>query len=426
MNINLRLAAAAALSWLILAANAGAETQLLDQVVAIVDDDVVMASELRDRIQVVTENLEARGVEIPAEDVLIRETLDRLILESIQLQMGARVGVRIADPQLNGAIARIAAGNGMNLEQFQAALEAEGQSYTAMREQIRREMILQRVQSGNVNQRIQITPQEVENFLGTEEGQKMSQPQYRLLHALLPVSGDAYGNEEAAAEAHVQGVLRRIRAGEPFDQAIQSSNGQYRFTGGDLGWRSKDDLPSVLSDAAPPLAKGETSDPIRSESGFHLIYMVDKRGAEQVVSQTHVRHILVKPSEIMTEQQALQLVTDLKARVNAGADFAELAREYSEDIGSAQEGGDLGWTSPGQMVPEFEKAMAQTEVGSISDPVQSQFGWHIIEVLERRRQDITEEAIQNKAMEYLHQRKYQEELDAWLRRIRDEAYVDIK
>lgn len=426
MNIRTCLTSIAAAALLTILPPAEAATELLDQVVAIVDDDVIMASELRERIQVVTENLEARGVELPAEDVLVRETLDRLILESIQLQMGARVGVRISDGQLNAAVQRIAAGSGMNLEQFQAALEQEGQSYAGMRDQIRREMILQRVQSGNVNQRVQITPQEVENFLATEEGQKVAQPQYRILHALLAVPNDASEAEESRAEAHVEALLRRIRSGEPFDQVIASSDGPYRFTGGDLGWRSKDDLPSLLSDAAPPLDRGETSDPIRSDSGIHLIYMADKRGNAQMVSQTHVRHILVKSSEIMTDQQARQLVGDLKARAEAGTDFGELAKEYSEDIGSAQEGGDLGWTSPGQMVPEFEAMMAKTAVGSISDPVRSQFGWHVIEVLDRREQDITEEAIQNKAMEYLHQRKYQEELDAWLQRIRDEAYVDIK
>ncbi len=426
MNIRTCLTSIAAAALLVLLSPAEAATELLDQVVAIVDDDVIMASELRERIGVVTENLEARGVELPTEDVLVRETLDRLILENIQLQMGARVGVRISDAQLNAAVQRIAAGNGMNLEQFQSALEQEGQSYAAMRDQIRREMVLQRVQSGNVNQRVQITPQEVENFLATEEGQKLAQPQYRILHALLAVPNDASDAEESAADAHVQALLRRIRGGQPFDEVIASSDGRYRFTGGDLGWRSKDDLPSLLSDAAPPLARGETSDPIRSDSGIHLIYMADKRGNSQMVSQTHVRHILIKSSEIMTDQQARQLVGDLKARAEAGTDFGELAKEYSEDIGSAQEGGDLGWTSPGQMVPEFEAMMKKTPVGSISAPVKSQFGWHVIEVLDRREQDMTEEAIQNKAMEYLHQRKYQEELDAWLQRIRDEAYVDIK
>ena len=405
---------------------AQAATETLDQVVAVVDDDIIMASELRERVAAVNENLAARGVEPPAEDVLIRETLDRLILESIQVQKGARVGVRIPDAQLNATMQQIAAQNGMNLDDFRVALQQQGQSYAGMREQIRKEMIIQRVQGGNVNQRIQITEQEVDNFLATEEGQKLTQPEYRILHALLAVSPSASDGEVAAAEAHVNQVLGKVRSGTPFDEAV-SAPGPYAFSGGDLGWRKLDDLPTLLSDVAPNLSQGETSDPVRSDSGFHLVYMAAVRGGgSQMVNQTQVRHILIKPSEILTEDQARDQAAELKARAEGGEDFAELAREYSEDIGSAQEGGDLGWTSPGQMVPEFDEAMAATEVGAISDPVRSQFGWHVLEVLDRREQDMSEQAMRNKAMNYLHDRKYQEELDAWLRQIRDEAFVDIK
>jgi peptidyl-prolyl cis-trans isomerase SurA len=405
---------------------ARAETVMLDQVVAIVDDDIVLASELRERLASVTESLEARGVELPPEDVLIRETLDRLILDSIQLQKGTRVGIRISDAQLNAAMQRIAAQNRMTPEQFRAAVEQQGQSYAEMREQVRREMIIQRVQAGNVNQRIQISEQEVDNFLATAEGQKLTRPEYHLLHALLPLSSSASDAEVAAARAEVERLLGRIRAGAPFEQVIGASGGRYTFRGGDLGWRNAADLPSLFADIAPGLARGETSDPIRSDSGFHLIYMADKRGGQQVVNQTRVSHILIKPSEILDDEQAREKVAALKARAEGGEDFATLAREYSDDIGSAQEGGDLGWTSPGQMVPEFEQAMAATPVGAISDPVRTPFGWHILQVQERRKQDMTDEAIRAKAMDYLHNRKYQEELDAWLRQIRDEAYVDIK
>ena len=206
-----------------------------------------------------------------------------------------------------------------------------------------------------------------------------------------------------------------------------SAPGAYTFSGGSLGWRKLDDLPSLFSDVAPDLQKGETSEPVRSDSGFHLIYMYDRRGGESMmINQTKVRHILVKPSEIMTDDEARDLAAELKARVLAGEDFGELAKEYSEDIGSAQEGGELGWTSPGQMVPEFDAAMRATSVGEISDPVRSQFGWHILEVTDRREEDMTDKATRNMAMNYLHNRKYQEELDAWLRQIRDEAFVDIK
>ena len=426
MNTSKALSALALIGACYLAPALQAATELIDQVVAIVDDDIIMASELRERVASVTENLNARGIKLPPEDEIIRETLDRLILESIQLQMGTRVGVRISDAQLNQAVSRIAAQNRMSLEDFRQALEDSGQSYPQMREQVRREMVIQRVQAGNVNQRIQITDQEVDNFIATETGQKLTQPEYHLFHALLPVSPGASDADVAAAKREAERVLARIRGGADFQQVVSSNKPPYQFSGGDLGWRKLDDLPSLFSDVAPTLAQGKTSDPIRSDSGFHLVYMAETRGGEAMVAQTQVRHILVKPSEIMTDDQARQFAQDLKNRALAGEDFGELAREYSEDIGSAQEGGDLGWTSPGQMVPEFEAMVAKTEVGEIADPVRTQFGWHVLEVTGRRNQDMTDQASRAKAMDYLHNRKYQEELDAWLRQIRDEAFVDIK
>ena len=426
MNIRTLLVAASLAVSLALAPALHAATELVDQVVAIVDDDIIMASELRERIEALKESLNSRGMELPPEDTLIRETLDRLILESIQLQKGLRVGVRISDAQLNAAIQNIAAQNRMSQEEFIAALEQQGQSYPQMREQVRREMIIQRVQGGNVSQRIQISPKEIDNFLATEDGKKLTQSEYHLLHGLLPVSPDASPAEVAEAKAYVEQQLKKIRAGQSFEDVLRSSDGKYRFTGGDLGWRKAEDLPSLFSDIAPALPKGATSDPIRSPSGFHLIYMQELRGGEQIVAQTEVRHILVKPSEILTDDQARELVASLRARAEAGEEFADLAREYSEDIGSAQEGGELGWTMPGQMVPEFQEAMDATAVGEISDPIRTQFGWHILMVEGRRDQDVTSDAVRKKAADYLHNRKYQEELDAWLQQIRDEAFVDIK
>ena len=426
MNIKTLLLAASLATALTTAPALQANTEVIDQVVAIVDDDIIMASELRERVTAVTENLKARDVQMPPEDTLIRETLDRLILESIQLQKGTRVGVRISDAQLNSAMQRIAAQNRMDLDQFRQALEQQGQSYVAMREQVRREMIIQRVQGGNVNQRIQITDKEVDNFLATPEGQKITQPEYHIVHALLAISPQASAAEAAAAQAYVDQMVKRIRAGESFEQVMGSSTGQYTFSGGDLGWRKLDDLPTLFSNVAPSLAAGQTADPIRSDSGLHIIYMAEKRGGEQMVAQTEVRHILIKPSEIMTDDQARELVVELKARALAGEDFGDLAREYSEDIGSAQEGGELGWTSPGQMVPEFDATMQKTAIDEISDPIRTQFGWHILQVEGRRENDMTNEATRAKAMDHLHNRKYQEELDAWLRQIRDEAFVDIK
>lgn len=404
---------------------APAATEMLDQVVAIVDDDVIMASELRERLAVVAENLSARGVETPPEDELIREVLDRLILESIQTQMGDRFGVRISDVQLDGAMQRIAAQNRMTPEHFAATLEQEGRSYAEIRENIRREMVIQRVQQGNVSQRIQITDQEIDNYLSTEEGQKLVQPEYRIVHALLPVESGASQSAIDASGKYCAELVARIQGGEDFDALIVGST-EYTFSGGDLGWRKLDDLPSLFQGLAKELSTGETADLLRSPSGWHIVKMMDRRGAELTVKQTKARHILIKPSEILSDQQARQQILDLKARIEAGEDFAALAREHSEDIGSAQEGGELGWINPGQMVPEFENTMASTETGGLSQPVRSEFGWHLIEALDRREKDMSAEMRRAQINQHLHNRKYQEELDVWLRKIRDEAFVDIK
>ena len=412
---------------LTLAAPTGwAETILLDSVVAIVEDDVIMASELRDRMQILKNNLEAQGRQLPPDDVMVRETLDRLILESIQIQKGRRAGVRISDAQLNSAFNRIAAQRRMTLDQFRQGLEAEGESYQAMRENVRQELIIQRVQGGNVSQRIQISDEEIDNFIESEEGRAMMSEEYHLVHALLPVATDVTPQQEDSIKAYVDDLYDRIVGGETFESVISSSGGEFTFQGGDLGWRKRDDLPSLFADVAPNLEVNQTSEPIRSPSGYHLIYLAEKRGGSMVIQQTHVRHILLKPSAIRTNEETQALAADLRAEILADDNFEELAREFSEDIGSAQEGGDLGWTSPGQMVAEFENVMDSTEVNDVSQPFQSQFGWHILQPLERRQEDVSATVIRNRAGDVLHKRKYQEELDAWLRKIRDEAFVDIK
>jgi len=417
---------AAAVSFTAPAPSAVAATEILDQVVAVVDDDVVMASELRERVQTILQNIDARGMEAPPEDELIRDVLDRLILESIQMQMGERFGVRISDAQLDAAMARVAGQSNLSPQQFAVLLEQQGESYAEVRETIRREMVIQRVQQGSVNQAIEISDQEIENYLSTEEGQKLVQPEYRIIHALLPEPSDTSPETLERHRAHCEELVARIRAGEDFDAVIGGSTGEYTFNGGDLGWRKLDDLPTIFQDVAQELKSGEIADVFRSPSGYHIVKMADRRGAELTIAQTKVRHILVKPSEILTDDQARERVEELKTRIEAGEDFAALAREYSEDIGSAAEGGELGWTNPGQMVPEFENMMQSTPTGEVSDPVRSQFGWHILEVEDRREKDMTEEMRRAQIQEFLHQRKYEEELEVWLRKIRDEAFVDIK
>ena len=417
--------AALTLALMVMSVAAQADFQPLDSVVAIVEDDVIMSSELRERLNMVRASLEAQDRELPDQNLLVRETLDRLVLESIQLQMATRAGVRISDAQLNDSVARVAAQNRMSVDQFRIQLEKQGQSYGAMRANIERELILQRVQAGNVNQRIQITEQEALNYLESEEGEALTSEQYHLVHALLPMP-EGTPLSESAAKAHVEKMYQRIKSGEDFGRVIGSSQDPYLFTGGDLGWRKASEVPSLFTEVAPTLQPGQSSAPIRSSSGFHLVLMAEKRGGSTIVSQNRVRHILIKPSTIRDNEQTRIFVTRLRQQIVDGADFAELAKANSEDIGSAQEGGELGWTNPGQMVPEFEKMMNEVELGAVSEPFASQFGWHILQVEERRQEDMTALVAKNRAREVLHQRKYQEELDAWLRKIRDEAFVDIK
>ena len=401
-----------------------AQVELLDQVVAIVDDDIILASELQERVQGVRSTMESRGVEAPSDDVLIRETLDRLILDSIQLQLASRYGVRIPDQQLDEAMTRLARQNGLTLEQFRIALEQSGQSYAAAREGLRDDLAIQRVQQGNVMRNINISEQEIDNFLTTEEGEAMTQPEYQVVQALLSISRGEDAAEIAAKESYVNEVLSNIQSGQPFEQAVSGTE-PYAFTGGDLGWRKLGDIPSMFADTVPTLTVGEVAK-VRSSSGLHLVYLADAVGGEQLVRQTDVRHILVKPTEVLNEQAAEDLVVELRARIEGGEDFGELARQYSDDIGSATEGGNLGWTNPGQMVPEFEATMAGTAEGSISQPFRSEFGWHILEVKARRDKDFSGEVRRNQVAGYIRDQKYQEELDAWLRKIREEAFVDIK
>jgi peptidyl-prolyl cis-trans isomerase SurA len=318
-----------------LAGGALAQTRQLEGVVAIVDDDIILASEYQDRMRQVTENLARQKIEMPPQEVLARQVLDRLILERIQLRMGDRAGVRISDEQLNEALTNMARQNGASLKQFRAQIEADGGSYAAVREQVRQEMILSRVQQGNVRNRVQVTEQEVDDYLASEEGQKRTAAVYHIGHLLLPLATDATMEQERAAMAYMEGLRSRLASGTAFERFMRAPDKTpYAFTGGDLGWRLAGDLPSVFLETVPALETGAISAPVRSASGLHLVKLFEKRGGSgQMTQQTRVRHILIKPSEVRSDAQAQQLATQLRARVLAGEDFATLAREFSEDIG---------------------------------------------------------------------------------------------
>ncbi|WP_372759211.1 peptidylprolyl isomerase, partial [Litorivivens sp.] len=378
-------------------------------------------SELEDRLAQVRANIAQSGQDIPEERVR-REVMDMMILENIQMQMADRVGLRINDEQLSAAMARIAAQNNMNLEQFREALNASGTSYAAAREQIRREMVLQQVQRGNVNQRIQITDQEIANYLESEEGRKRTAPEYHFAHILVALPSDATSAQKNKARKQADQLYQAIKSGKNVDALLKADN----VRASDLGWRKQPDLPSLFAAQASLVQDGEVLEPLESASGFHIVRLLESRGHNEVIAQTRARHILLKSSAIRSEKDTEKLAASLRQRAQKGESFHELAKSFSEDIGSAQEGGDLGWTSPGQLVPEFQEAMESTEIGNISKPFKSRYGWHIVKVEDRRMQDVTMDLRRNMARNILHERKFEEELDIWLRKIRDEAYVDIK
>ncbi|MEL0152588.1 MAG: peptidylprolyl isomerase [Halieaceae bacterium] len=406
------------------ALSANAQVVPLDSVVAIVDEDIILSSEVRDRVQQIKASATQRGMELPDDETLVQETLDRLILESIQLQLADRYGIRIPDAQLDQSMARVAAQNRLTLEQFRDALTQSGQSYLQMREALRDELAIQRVQQGSVMRDINITEREIDNFMATEEGEAMIEPEYRVIQALVSVSRSDSTDERTAKEDFVDGVLANILAGADFSEAVSVIE-PYAFRGGDLGWRKLRDIPSMFSNIVPNLQPGQTGK-VESSSGLHLVHLAEARGIERLVEQTNVRHILVKPNEVLDDDAAREFIGSLKQRIESGEDFAVLAKEHSDDIGSAQEGGELGWTNPGQMVAEFETAMAGAEIGVITDPVRSEFGWHILEVTDRRTENFAEQVRRNQVANFLRDSKYEEELENWLREIREEAFVDIK
>lgn len=398
------------------------QQQLLDRVIAIVDDDVILTSELQAAVARAHANAARNKRDLPPEEQFRRQIFDQLVLESLQLQIANRVGVRVSDSELNETLERIAKQNNMTLEQFSQVMSQDGTPYAQAREQLRRELLIQRVQQGSVSERVQITDQEVENFLNSAEGQARVAPQFHVLHALIPFSDKS---DPEQVKQFAEQLAARARAGEDFNK-VMATAGPAKVQSGDLGWRNNESLPSLLTDIVPTLKAGEVAQPIRSDSGYHIVKVTEMRGKGEIIEQTKARHILLKPSAIRTEEQCQQLAASLRQRILAGEDFGALAKQYSEDIGSAMEGGELGWTNPGQLVAAFQQAMDTTTKGSISQPFHSRYGWHIVLVEDRRSQDVTDEMRHSMARNYLHEKKYQDELDAWLRRIRDEAFVDIK
>lgn len=409
--------------------SAQAERKLLDQVVAIVDEDVILQTELEARISTITSRLRAQGTGLPPRQVLEERVLDQLITESIQMQMADRAGMRISDNELNETMANIAERNGMSLAQFENQLAAEGVSYNQAREQIRKEMLTSRVQQRQVGNRVRVTDREVENYLESLEARGGNNAQYRLAYILVSVDDPSDEAEVEAAREKAERLRNEIASGRDFREvAVAESDASNALEGGDMGWRAEGQLPSLVAPVVPELAVGEPSEVLENNSGFHLVMVMDKRGGEQqqVIQQHRVRHILVRPSEATTDSQAETMIRDLYEQLENGASFSALAREYSDDPVSGSDGGNLGWVSPGQMVPAFEQAMLNADIGELRGPFRSQFGWHILQVQERRQKDISGDVRDAEARQAIYRRKFETELQNWLQEIRDEAFIEFK
>ncbi|MDG2019515.1 MAG: peptidylprolyl isomerase [SAR86 cluster bacterium] len=402
--------------------------ELIDRIVAVVDSGVVMESQLNSRVEEILMRLDSDKAELPPLNLLEEQVLDRLIIEEIQMQIAERAGIKISDSELNQTLSRVSGQNNLSLEDFRIKLESEGTSYRSFRDTIRKELIIQRVQRGKVGAKIDISEQEIENFINSEEGESQLAEQYNVQHILLSVKSGLTENEIEEIQKNAESIVLRLNNNENFEKLAASySSGQNALEGGFLGWRTSAELPSLFAEVVSNLKVGEIASPVRSGAGFHILKLSNKRGSTvKFLDQTLARHILVQPSEIRTENQAKDLIDNIYERIKAGEDFKQLARQFSEDPGTKMDGGELGWSNPGEFDPEFEKTLDATEIGQLSEPVKSSFGWHVIEVMDRRNEDVSQEEQKNRAYQIIYKRKFEQELQSTLIELRAEAYVDIK
>jgi peptidyl-prolyl cis-trans isomerase SurA len=403
--------------------------ELLDRVVAVVNDGVVLDSDLEAQIQAVSERLHEQKLELPAQNVLRQQVLERLVLQEIQLQQANHAGVKVSDENVNAALQDVAKRNNMTLTQLPEALARQGIDYANYREEIRKEITLQLLRQRDVLQHISVTPREIDQFLERQAKTPSERDEYNVSHILIAVGQEASQSQLDAASQRAQAVYERAKGGEDFAKlAVAYSNSQTALDGGALGWRKGSELPTFLTDVIAKLHPGEVSAPLRTPTGFHIIRLNEIRGAAQptVENQIHVRHILMKTNELADDATVKGKLVALRERILKGEDFAGLAQTSSQDPGSAAEGGDLGWSGPGTFAPEFEQAVAGLKDDEISMPFHTQFGWHIVQMLGHRRFDNVDEIKRRQAMEAIRASKADEETELWLRRMRDQAYVEYK
>ena len=401
---------------------------VLDRIVAVVNDDVITRLDLDERLRLATAQLKQQGTPAPPRDVLEKQLLDRIITDRVQLQLAKETGLRVDDTELDRTIQRIAQDNKLTVQQMRAAIEKDGVPFPRFREDIRNEIVLARLREREVDNRILVAESEIDGFIGAQQAQTGRSDEYNLSHILVTVPENASPEQIDARRSRAEQALEKIRAGADFRQIAASvSEAPDALQGGVMGWRDAARLPSLFLDALKAMPVGGLSPVLRSSNGFHILRLNERRGsaAPVIVSQTRARHILLKTNELVPEAEARRRLAGLKERLDNKADFAELARLHSEDASNTR-GGDLGWLSPGDTVPEFERAMNALSPGQTSDPVQTPFGWHLIQVLERRSADMSREHQRLEARKVLRARKSDESYQEWLRQLRDRAYIEYR
>ena len=405
-------------------------TTIIDRIAIVVDEDVIMQSELEERFEAVRSQISSqKNARMPSNDVLNKQIEEQMIIESLQLQRAERAGIRISDEEINNTLAQIAKENNLSLNEFKDALTVDGISWSGMRSRVSRELKINRLQQGTMRRRIQVSDQEIKNFLSSELGSNLTADQYRLGHILIPIPENPSNNDLKTASSQANSIFAKIEEGDDFRAlALEFSSGQNSLEGGDLGWRKAAQLPTIFSDLVDNMEIGETRSPIRSGRGFHILKLFNKRGAstEGKIAQTRVRHVLVQPNEIRSENEANDLALSLRNEVVEGRDFEEIAKLYSDDPGSALSGGDLGWSRKGIFVPEFEKIMADSEINELSSVFKTVHGYHFLEVTGRRIEDFSERYRMSQAENFLRNQRFDQELSNWLREIREDAFIESK
>jgi peptidyl-prolyl cis-trans isomerase SurA len=402
---------------------------LLDGVAAVVNDGIVLRSEVESQIQSVSQRIQQQGQQLPPRNILRQQVLERLVLQEVQMQRADRLGIKVSDEMVNSALTEVAQRNKIKFSDLPATLEQQGIDYRAYRDEVRKEMTLSLLRQRDVLSRVYVSPREIDQCIAKRKASPGADNEFNLAHILVAIPGAATEQQIAERVAKAQGVYERAKKGEDFSQlAIAYSDSGTALEGGALGWRKAGQLPSFVADTIPTLQAGDVTEPIRTPSGLHIFKVLEVRGGAQaaLVSQVHARHILLQTNEVEDDETVRQKLVRIRERIEKGESFEAIASVTSADTGSAANGGDLGWVGPGTFVPEFEQQLDALKDNEMSQPFRTKFGWHLVQLLGRRTYDASEDMTRNKCVTQLREARADEETEIWLRRLRDEAFVDYR